>query len=199
MNSLPHNEVQYFADRSYRIITDILESLGVTEAEHEIDRDILVEIAEFFLRDIYRIDKQQRGSVSIAKWAGYWAFWVRKLKPISMANLADDVDYEKITHQDAVHINEIVSLHLALEIVAKYREFDGLEDIVGRNCRKVQNRECDGVVCFWKFATRYMNFHDEFYSKYLTYSMRNRTFGPHHFALLMENIIFSACSGLEDD
>ncbi len=199
MNLLPHNEVQYFADRSYRIITDILKSLGIAKAEHEIKRDILVEVAEFFLRDIYRIDKQQRGSVSIAKWAGYWAFWVRKLKPISMVNLADNVEYKKISHRDAVHINEIVSLQLALEIVAKYREFEGLEDIVGRNCKKVQDRKCDGVDCFWKFATRYMNFHDEFYWKYLTYSMRNRTFGPHHFVFLMENIIFSACSGLEDD
>jgi len=199
MGSLPHNEVQYFADRSYRIVSDILESLGVSETEHEIDRDILVEVAEFFLCDIYRIDKQQRGSVSIAKWAGYWAFWVRKLKPISMVNLDDEVEYENISHQDAVHINEIVSLQLALEIVAKYREFDGLEDIVGRHCKKIQNGECDGVSCFWKFAIRYMNFSDEFYSKYLTYSMRNRTFGPHHYALLMENIIFSACTGLEDD
>ncbi|MEO9517549.1 MAG: hypothetical protein ABJH45_10190 [Paracoccaceae bacterium] len=198
LNSLPHNEVQYFSDRSFRIISSILVSLGVEEEECEVDKDILVEVAEFFLRDIYRIDKQQRGSVSIAKWAGYWAFWVRKLKPISMINLDEGEEYASLTREDAVHINEIVALQFSLEIVAKYRESGGLEDLVFRKCTKVEAKTCDGVDCFWRYATRYLNFADEFYSQYLTYSMRNRTFGPHHFALLLENIIFAACSGLED-
>jgi len=127
LNSLPHNEVQYFSDRSFRIISSILVSLGVEEEECEVDKDILVEVAEFFLRDIYRIDKQQRGSVSIAKWAGYWAFWVRKLKPISMINLDEGEEYASLTREDAVHINEIVALQFSLEIVAKYRESGGLE------------------------------------------------------------------------
>jgi len=197
MNSLPNNEVQFFADRSYRIINDILASLGLTEADFELDKDILVELAEFFLRDIYRIDKQQRGSVSIAKWAGYWAFWIRKLKPVSIKDFSEDDGHPNLTHEDVVHVNEIVALQFSLEIVAKYREFGTLEDLVFQKCKRVESGACDGVDCFWKYASHYLNFGEEFYSKYLTYSMRNRTFGPHHFALLLENIIFAACSGLE--
>lgn len=198
MNSLPDSEVQFFADRSYRIISDVLESFGLTEADYELDKDILVELAEFFLRDIYRIDKQQRGSVSIAKWAGYWGFWIRKLKPISILDFKEGDAYPNLTHEDVVHINEIVALQFSLEIVAKYREVGALEDLVLKQCKQVESGDCDGVECFWKYASHYLNFGDEFYSKYLTYSMRNRTFGPHHFALLMENIIFASCRGLDD-
>ena len=150
MHSLPHNEIQYFADRSYRVVRGILASFGVEDGEAEVDRDILVEIAEFFLRDIYRIDKQQRGSVSIAKWAGYWAFWIRKLKPVSMAQIPGDQHYKSISIDDAVNINERVALQFAYEIVAEYRENVGLEDLVFSHCSKAKAGECNGVDCFWR-------------------------------------------------
>ncbi|MXQ07888.1 hypothetical protein GQ651_08520 [Alphaproteobacteria bacterium GH1-50] len=198
MNSLPTNEIGFFADRSYRIINEILASLSVEPNEASIDKDILLEVSEFFLRDIYRVDKQQRGSVSIAKWAGYWGFWIRKLKPVKMQTLEDDATYKTISIEDAVNINERVAFQFALEIVAGHRKYGGFQDHVYRNCSLAAAGECDGVDCFWKFALRYMNFEDEFFSNYITYSMRNRTFGPHHFALLLENIVFSSCRGLEE-
>ncbi|WP_373356941.1 hypothetical protein [Pseudoroseicyclus sp. CXY001] len=197
MDSLPSDEIKFFADRSYTILGEILSSLGVREIEVNIDREINSEVTEFFLRDIYRIDKQQRGSVSIAKWAGYWGFWVRKLKPIKLIRPSTERGFENISNNDAANINELVALHFALEIAAAHRRYGNFQDRVLENCSRAQNGLCDGVECFWKYAERYLNFSDEFFIKYITYSMRNRTFGPHHFALLVENMIFSACTGLE--
>ena len=116
------------------------------------------------MRDIYRLDKQQRGTVSIAKWAGYWGFWIRKLKPIKMASLTE---FKIINVKDAVAINEIVALQFALEIVAVHRSTGKLEDRVIAGCAKRRLNECDGIKCFWEHATKYLNFNDEFFSKYI--------------------------------
>jgi hypothetical protein len=195
MVTVPDDEQEFFAAKSSEVIEQLLASKGVEESEYSLDDDVLLEIAAFFLRDIYRIDQQQRGTVSIAKWAGYWAFWIRKLKPISMTEIEQ---YSHITVEDAVNINELIAVQFALEIVGSYRADAKFEDRVMLACSKAQERQCNGVDCFWKHAEKYLNFGDEFFLKYILYSMRNRTFGPHHFALLIENIIFASCDGIED-
>lgn len=195
MVAVPDDEQSFFAAKSSELIAKLLGTTGVKPDEYILDDDTLLEVAAFFLRDIYRIDQQQRGTVSIAKWAGYWAFWIRKLKPISM--VAKDA-YYKITVEDAVNINELIAIQFALEIVGEYRSEAKFEDRVMQACTLAAEDKCDGVECFWKHAEKYLNFGEEFFSEYIIYSMRNRTFGPHHFALLIENMIFASCRGLPD-
>lgn len=187
MNSFSKNEKKFFSLSSYGVIQNFISHY---EATIHIDKHTLAEVSDFFLRDITRIDKQQRGSVSIAKWAGYWAFWLRKLKPITVTERPESSNLSK---EDAVNINEIVAIQFAFEVVSQFRMSSQLQDHVSRKCKKHKRGACDGLSCFKNHVNKYVNFEDEFYYNYIIYSLRNRTFGPHHFALLLENIIYASC------
>jgi len=68
---VPPNQVIFLKNVALRFIRPILGSLGVNAT---IDENLLEDVAAFFLRDIYRIDRQQKESISAAKFAGYWGF-----------------------------------------------------------------------------------------------------------------------------
>lgn len=189
-DTVPQAQVIVLRDKSFSLISAILSSIKV---EATIDKDILEDVAHFFLRDIYRIDRQQKSSISVSKFAGYWAFWLRKLKPISGPKALTD---EAKKYSEARSINEIVSLQFGLEMLMKFRGSDGLSDNVMRSCKRKSEKLCDGSQCLKKYSEKYLDFDNEFYHEYIIYSLRNRTFGPHHFALLFENITFSACEGV---
>lgn len=188
---VPPKQTAFLAASCKKIVEQILDDLGV---DAHIDHECILDLTEFFLRDIYRIDKQQRGSVSLAKLAGYWAFWIRKLKPISDAKPAHASSFDT---DEIGTINELVAVHFSLELVIAHRRNGAFQDHVKDECDKIRSGTCDGVACVKKYADKYLNFKDEFFLKYIVYSMRHRTFGPHHFALLMENLIFSACDGIQ--
>jgi hypothetical protein len=192
-NSVPPTQIVFLRKTSKRIIKGILKSLQV---KAKVDKDLLEEVAEFFLRDIYRIDRQQRESVSAAKFAGYWAFWVRKLKPISRAT---PLTKAAKPFADARSINEIVALQFGIEILRHVRTVEGFSDNVRQECSNFIEGKCDGSSCLLAYARRYLTFDKNFYHDYIIYSMRNRTFGPHHFALLLENMTFSSCAGINND
>jgi hypothetical protein len=191
---VPSKQVAFLAAESEAVIETILDDLQVSA---KVDDGLLRQVTSYFLRDVYRLDQQQRGSVSLAKYAGYWGFWVRKLKPISSPMLQGDF----LTKDELEFINEIVSVYLAVQLVMDWRQREGMvqgsrgyeSEIVRSQCSELNPGNCDGVVCFERFVGGYLHFHKKFFMNYITYSMRNRTFGPHHFALLMEGLIYAAC------
>lgn len=191
---VPEKQVAFLATECELVFQAILTDLGVSA---KIDSKIVRQLTAFFLRDIYRIDQQQRGSVSLAKHSGYWGFWVRKLKPISEAKLAG----EFLLDEELEFVNEIVSIYFAIHLVQENRarepnitQLRGQQsDMVRSQCSIDKPGFCSGTNCFEKYVKEYLNFNERFFLKYLTYSMRNRTFGPHHFALLIEGLIYSAC------
>ena len=196
---VPIRQVEFLSKECSEVFQVILENLGISA---DVDLELVDELSAFFLRDIYRIDQQQRGEVSLAKYAGYWAFWVRKLKPISNPQyVSKDTEKRHITDRDLKSINEIVSLSFAIYLVNDSRmQADKLkpvrgqrEDVVRRECARLEEGRCKGADCFKAHTERYITFNDGFFLQYITYSMRNRTFGPHHFALLIESLIFAAC------
>ncbi len=204
---VPKKQALFLSEECTEVFQVILENLGV---DADIDQDLVDELAAFFLRDIYRIDQQQRGSVSLAKYAGYWAFWVRKLKPVSNPSYAsDDPEEHYLTRRELKSINEIVSVYFAIELVKDFRTREEnvtrvrgqQEDVVRASCAKLKKGHCKGADCFKTHTERYLTFNNGFFLQYITYSMRNRTFGPHHFALLIESLIYAACpivAGPED-
>tara|TARA_R110002012_G_scaffold312190_1_gene522370 strand:- start:272 stop:907 length:636 start_codon:yes stop_codon:yes gene_type:complete len=196
---VPYKQIEFLSDECTEVFKVILENLGVSA---DIDADLVDELSAFFLRDIYRIDQQQRGSVSLAKYAGYWAFWVRKLKPVSNPKFAsDNPDEQYLTPRELKSINEIVSIYFAIELISDFRmRAEDLkpvrgqqEDVVLTKCKKLKAGHCKGSTCFKNYTEQYFTFNEGFFLQYITYSMRNRTFGPHHFALLIESLIYSAC------
>lgn len=185
---VPRKQVAFLAAECEAVCGGILKDLDISA---DLDPNIFRQLTTFFLRDIYRIDQQQRGSVSLAKHSGYWAFWIRKLKPISRPKMgansfldADDLDT----------INEVVAIFFAIQLVVEMRRSNQNTDMVRRECVRLQGADhCDGVDCFNRYIARYIKFEDKFFLKSLCYSMSKRTFGPHHFAFLVEGLVYSSC------
>jgi len=195
ISDVPDKQVAFLTAECETLCYSILDDLGVSA---EIDGSVVSQLTTFFLRDIYRIDQQQRGSVSLAKHAGYWAFWIRKLKPISGAQHAGD---PYLVKEELESINEVVAVFFAIQLVLDMREASSSDDMVRRKCIETEPDFCNGVECFQKYIKGYLNFEEGFFLKTIVYSMRNRTFGPHHFALLIEGLIYSACpkvNGISD-
>jgi len=190
MFHIPHSQVAFLGAECHRVINAILDEIN---ADADVNVELIADLTQFFLRDIYRIDQQQRGAVSLAKLVGYWAFWIRKLKPISNVVLRGE---SRVSNLEANYINEIVALEFAIELAAQYRGNGGFEDVVMAHCKTSGKEPCPSGECFKRYARFYFSFSDGFYYRYIIYSMRNRTFGPHHFALLIENLLFGACQNL---
>lgn len=194
ISDVPEKQVAFLATECELVFKAILSDLGV---KAKVDSKIVRQLTAFFLRDIYRIDQQQRGSVSLAKHSGYWGFWVRKLKPISGAVLDGDF----LSEEELEFINEIVAVYFSIELVKENRarelkvtQLPGEQrDMVRVKCSERRPQHCKGTACFENYVKEYLNFNKRFFLNYITYSMRNRTFGPHHFALLIEGLIYSAC------
>ena len=189
---VPKQQIAFLSTRCTQIIEGILDDFGV---DAEIDKEIVLDLTEFFLRDIYRIDRQQRGSISVAKFAGYWGFWIRKLKPLSQPKPIADCVLEE---NEIKAINEYVAVVYAVKFLIELRGGAVFDDHVSQRCREIESGACDGMKCVSQYTEKYMNFENRFFLRYIVYSMRHRTFGPHHFALLIETLIFGACSGLTE-
>lgn len=146
-------------------------------------------VAFYTLRDLERLSYQQGESISASKLAGYWAFWVRKLKPVSSCFPvdADPEDYLA----EVSNVNEVLSLELGLSALLDLdrRDAAALQDPVRSACAL----DCDGRQCLAKYATSFFEFNNRHNQKYITYSMRYRTFGPHHFSSLFDSLIFGGC------
>lgn len=192
MNIPPENQVAFLSYRARTLIKNILLKAGYDAA---ISDEILSSSTSFFLRDIYRLEEQQFEQISLAKFAGYWGFWIRKLKPISGAVRVGAE--EKQT--EVQEINEIVSILFAIEIMKILREKAVFHDAVWSACQTHANTKCSGTKCLDDHAHVFFNFNKRFFLNYIHYSMRHRTFGPHHFALLMEQLLFSSCARIQFD
>lgn len=181
---VPEQQVTALSTLASKIINDILKRENVSA---DLNPNAMFDVSKFFLRDIYRLDAQQSGSVSIAKFAGYFGFWIRKLKPIENAFTGTQNGSSK----PVVDVNELVALNVGIAIIEEFRRAGVFTDYVGEKCP--YTNECNKTDCFLRFAKRYFDFEDGYHKEYIMYSMRHRTFGPHHFAILFEQLLFSSC------
>lgn len=198
--------------------------IGEILKHHRIESDLcsntLYNAAKYCLRDLYRIDAQQNSSITISKFAGYWGFWVRKLKPLSSAyflpelsedgtyspeNLGEDGELSTDYKQKNVveNVNEIIALELAVNLIIELRKSaEGIdpkfafEDKVRDACTAIPGGKCNKVDCFMEYTKNYLFFDQNYHFDYITYSMRHRTFGPHHFVMLMDQMLYSSCTRL---
>lgn len=151
----------------------------------EISRDKTKEVAYYLLRDIDRLSDQQGPKVSETKFASYWAFWVRKVKPIRVAyrmTTENGVEVEK----ECTDVNERAAIEIAISFLTGQ-----LPDYQNRVTGKCGN--CDGGQCFNRFAATYFKVRQKHYYEYLVYSLGKRTFGPHHLSAVFDALIFSSC------
>ncbi len=180
------DEVTDLAENAHRLIERYLHEINV---EAHISKKTIVELAYFFYRDIYRIKVQQNDHVTAAKFAGYLGFWIRKLKPISEAfNIGANKEDPNL---EIIEINELAALQIAINVLiqdGKGGAESELHDPVRRNC---QDNTCDGKVCLTEYIRLYFGLPTNV--DYILYSMRHRTFGPHHLVNSLEHLVFGAC------
>ena len=182
--------VDQYAAITHKIIERILSAMG--DYEYELSPLRVSNVSYYFMRDIYRLNDRQNGAITATKFAGYWAFWIRKVKPIRFAYDRSHPSYmaTKIA-AEIPEINERVGLELALSFLAG--EGKGAGDSLHDQVRYVCQKECDGSNCLHQYAKAFFTHHQGGMQEYLLYSLAYRTFGPHHLTMILDQMIFGSC------
>jgi hypothetical protein len=162
----------------------ILDTKGITD--FQISKGRVRNISFYLLRDILRIGDRQDDEISATKFAGYWAFWIRKIKPILYAN---KIENERSTEIEEV--NEKVCLLLAFALLESQGKGEG--EFLHDSVRSVCHKPCDGANCFQSYANYFFSESNKSVHEYITYSMAYRTFGPHHMTMLLDQMVFASC------
>jgi hypothetical protein len=141
------------------------------------------EVAQCLLKDLHRLKVIQNDAVADTKYAAYWAFWVRKLKPISYACRKTVTGTVELTD-----INERAALEFAVTMLKRSGRHSA--DRVRSKCRAA----CDGGGCIDRYLAMYFTHDNNAYSEYIIYSLGKRTFGPHHLSAILDAILFASCA-----
>jgi hypothetical protein len=189
--SVLDDEVARVSAATRKLIGDVTERLQV---DCIISDNSVLDLSKFLLRDIQRIQERQKNKVSSIKFAGYWGFWIRKLKPISRAFRRGDDKNDPF--KEIIHINELVALEISICFILRigaFAEHNVVIDVIRGACKERARNACNGVDCVKEAAIDFMKFQNALNLKYLIHSMRHRTFGPHHFVTNLDHLVFGAC------
>lgn len=169
------------AAATFAILEKVLPATGITH--HRISKAKVLEVAECLVKDISRLIPVQHNQIADSKYAAYWAFWIRKLKPVTEAWIVHNGHDVEVTD-----INERAALEFAIATLKNGGKH--ANDLVRGQC----NLPCDGAACIDKYLTQYFQFANNHYSEYIVYSLGKRTFGPHHLCAVLDSFIFASCS-----
>jgi hypothetical protein len=174
-----------FASSTSRGIRHHLALNGITE--FEISQGKARQVGRRLARDLDRLKNIQGDAVNSNKVAGYWGFWIRKVKPITHAY--DPSRSKKPSDPKAeIHdINEKIALAFAVDYLIE-RGKDPTVDHFRLQCKQ----PCDGRGCIIRLGHELLKVNSKF-AEYVVYSMRYRTFGPHHFVMFLDQLTISAC------
>ncbi len=190
------------------------ETLLQVVAEHcdcvaSVSLECCKEIVVHYERDISRLQLIHSDGVHPAKCVGYLVFWVRKLKPISMAYSLSAIQRAKPDEElnESLLINEEAAIFLALHLTLSYAE-DGILSYDEKTSVYIGGEKTDAererlkafVGCLQQLILGYLNNkidagHERgniFTS--LVYDMRYRTFGPHHVVHFINHLVYAARS-----
>jgi len=147
------------------------------------------------LRDIYRNEQEQIGSITTKRFAGYWYVLIRKVKPSASGFDPRNENFGTRTRlAENTTINEVVAGDVGLEFLAQEGKGqpDGhVHDFIRYDCKT----ECNGSDCMLSYAQKFFEFRKNINQKYLLSSMSHRTFGPHHTTMLFEQLVYGGCRG----
>jgi hypothetical protein len=175
------------AAATHRKLSAIIENKG--DFDYRISKRRVRDLSFYFLRDILRIADRQSDEISATKFAGYWAFWIRKVKPILFCNSKTDAKHGEAL--EITEVNERVCFELALSFLQSQGRGDGdlLHDGIRSSCAK----PCDGSICFKRYTSDFFGPQSKSISDYVIYSMAYRTFGPHHMTMILDQLILGSC------
>lgn len=131
-------------------------------------------------KDIEKMAIFQGDDVDPFKLFGYMGFWVRKIKPFSKA-----FDHN---NKVVIDINERFSLWLIRDATLLYLEKKKV-DKIDPNSAGMQFTQEQIDKCSARFDA-FFNNEERFL--YVLHCMQNRTYGPHHFVVLIQNMVYGA-------
>lgn len=175
-----------FAVETHAILYDMLQKDGISE--HVISEPRVRQLSERLYRDLHRLGEAQEDSICITKVAGYWGFWIRKIRPIVSAYAV--VGGEKI---ELPEINERIALQFAVSYVrarGKRNQAGKAYDPFRAECKV---SECDGTACVSAYCDDGLSGKSRDLAAYAVHCMRYRTFGPHHFVMFLDQLIIGSC------
>lgn len=168
---------------------------------------VFIDVSRRWHRDMGRLVQSVRiptdgippdAGIRPAKYVGFIAFWVRKLKPISRAFKHADIvkqqgRYKVDSAKEVRHINELVAIKLAVEVLREFLE---------ANLVTVPNAPgSKPTMIEWNpeaYEAELKSFFDQKLGpdgmsviESLLYDMRYRTFGPHHLVHLFDQLVFN--------
>ena len=120
-------------------------------------------------KDLEKIAIYQKDQVDPLKTYGYFGFWIRKVKPIEQATR-----YERPFKE----VNEWLSLWVVVALVTRhYREKAGDNPVKRDYARHISQKFTDLL-------------NDPRRTDYLIHCLRSRTFGPHHYVFLLQQMVY---------
>ncbi|MFH6781636.1 MULTISPECIES: hypothetical protein [Methylobacterium] len=188
----------------YRLIEKLLvEQCGCVA---HISLKTCIDVIEHHESDLGRLLKIHPLGVHPSKHIGYLVFWIRKLKPISVAYALSDLEpYQHDPDHDVSHdkelntINEVVSIYVAQHLMLSYAEdnliIGGIEESEKAEfVRKIQ-RVLENVLTL---TVDVGHGHGNLFKSFL-YDMRYRTFGPHHVVHFVNHVVYAARGSLKGE
>lgn len=183
----------------HRAIVKVLKDLRV---EANISKQILLDVIIHWGRDMKRIESAQSGDGSATKHIAHQAFWIRKLKPISNAYPQDEMDSARLKRttvrptKEIVDINERVAIALACKALLLYVEKGIFFDVnlaTDKALDPPPGADVSRMRAFLKayFREKISQADGTIYDN-LLYSMRYRTFGPHHMTQILDQAVFGS-------
>lgn len=165
LNAVVSEEAVLYARDIEKLVDSLLKELRIDY--NEVPRTYLEEAAYNAAKDIYKMALYHPDGLEPLKTFGYMCFWVRKIKPVLGATRQGKPCRE---------VNELLSIHMAASLCVRYSALYP-EDIPNRDKDAVKRR-----------AKAFLG--DKRRMDYLVHCMRYRTFGPHHYVMILQNIVY---------
>lgn len=162
---------EHQAPQAARIVIGLQRNVPTLCAEHGfeakgLESEAYDEVAKKAVRDIQRLLIYQAGNLEFLKYSAYISFWFRKLQPIRDAAR---IRADGTAFGVARDLNERCAVWLMG--CSQWTHYIRKDEANGLSIRK-----------------KYREFFSSPDFEYAIDSMRNRTFGPHHFVLLAKMI-----------
>lgn len=154
---------------SDKLIPQLLESYGVDISS--LSNVLMNEAAYNCAKDLEKIAIYQKDQVNQLKTFGYFGFWIRKIRPVEQATRYGSPFKE---------VNEYLSIWVIVSLVSRHYKFIANKD-------KSKSREAAAAIAALESLVS-----DAKRLEYVVHCMRSRTFGPHHYVIMLQQMIGTA-------
>ncbi|GEO40906.1 hypothetical protein GGE65_006530 [Skermanella aerolata] len=160
---------------------------------------LLYDVALHWKNDIINIEASKTVDVRPVEHAGYLAFWIRKLKPISQAYYVSDLKAaEKIgmavdPTSEIIDINEQAAIRLAFAHLAGCCQYGQIAtyDTTSQELLILKYESDKFSASVQKYLGQKFELDGRTVMESIIYDMRYRTFGPYHLVHIFDQFIFS--------